>query len=180
MQNFFTDLEAAGFSDTNNVQELNTAIAKQTVTSSLTSLLPQDYLDVIEKFEDIERRQALLSVANNISLFIKTKFNDSRLSDSWYLRGTLPNSYHQGLGTNKLSILASQLKRLDESIRKDKEKVRELDAKLAGKEKVSYRARISLDNTGQRINENLSRNKYLQEEFYFAFIDLESSIGGLY
>ena len=89
MQNFFADLEAVGFNDTNDVQELQTTIAMDTVTSSLTSLMPMDYLDVIEKFEDVERRKMLLTVANNISLFIKTKYNDSRLSNSWYLRGTL-------------------------------------------------------------------------------------------
>ncbi len=180
MQNFFTALETVGFNDTNNVQALHTGIAKNTVTSSLTSLLPQDYLDVIEKFEDPEKRKALLAVANNISLFIKTKFNDSRLSNSWYLRGTLPNSYHQGLGTNKLSVLASKLIRLDESIRKDKERVRELDAKLANKEKVSSKTLNSLDNTGQRLRENLAQKDRLQEEFYFAFVDLESSVGGVY
>ena len=180
MQNFFTALETVGFNDTNNVQALHTGIAKNTVTSSLTSLLPQDYLDVIEKFEDPEKRKALLAVANNISLFIKTKFNDSRLSNSWSLRGTLPNSYHQGLGTNKLSVLASKLIRLDESIRKDKERVRELDAKLANKEKVSSKTLNSLDNTGQRLRENLAQKDRLQEEFYFAFVDLESSVGGVY
>lgn len=180
MQNFFTALEAVGFNDTKSVEELRTAIAKEDVTSSLTSLLPQDYLDVIEKFEDIERRKALLAVANNISLFIKTKFNDSRLSASWHLRGIVPNSYHQGLGTSKLSLLASKLKKLDDSIRKDKERVRELDAKLDDKEKSSTRTLHSLDNTAQRLRDNLGRKKALQEEFYFAFVDLESSIGGVY
>ncbi|MFB2650586.1 hypothetical protein [Shewanella mangrovisoli] len=180
MQNFFTALETVGFNDTNNVQELHTGIPKDTVTSSLTSLLPQDYLDVIEKYEDAEKRRMLLAVANNISLFIKTKFNDSQLSNSWYLRGTLPNSYHQGLGTNKLSVLASKLIRLDESIRKDKERVRELDAKIANKEKVNSRTLNSLDNTDQRLRANLKLKNNLQEEFYFAFIDLESSVGGVY
>jgi hypothetical protein len=84
------------------------------------------------------------------------------------------------LGTNKLSVLASKLIRLDESIRKDKERVRELDAKLANKEKVSSKTLNSLDNTGQRLRENLAQKDRLQEEFYFAFVDLESSVGGVY
>lgn len=180
MQNFFADLEAVGFNDTNDVQELQTTIAMDTVTSSLTSLMPMDYLDVIEKFEDVERRKMLLTVANNISLFIKTKYNDSRLSNSWYLRGTLPNSYYQGLGTNKLSVLASKLKRLDDSIRKGQERISELDAKLAGKEKISSRAISAIEKSEQKLRANLELKRNLQEEFYFAFVDLESSIGGVY
>ena len=143
MRYFFDNLESAGFNNAHSVAALVSYADKELVKSKFTKSMPSNYLKVINELTDHSKKEVLLTVAHNINLYIKTKFGDTRIFEDWVTNGVIPSSYHNGLNSRNLSLIAKDI--------------------------IKFSERIN------RQEKSKSENK-----FYFALIDLESSLGGIY
>ena len=176
MDSFFTNLEKTGFKNTRTVKALKPLNDKGAASNNLSQSLPKEYLKVITGLYDIKRRNSLLNIANNINLFLKTKFNETNIYHQWSSSGTIPFHYHNGLNSKHLSFIAHRILKIRERLIVDRQRVSELESK----DKANKRQVASLEKAYQRIHDNEQKLKDYEETFYFEFVDFESSLGGIY
>ena len=180
MRDFFDDLEGAGFSSVKNVAPVTRYLDKEHVSSKLTKSIPRDYLEVINGISDTNKNKSLLDVAKNINLYIKTKFGETPIHDDWFANGVIPMAYHKGLDTRALAQVAKKIVNLNKRLKNDEMKLSEVESKVDQDKSPTKRQQLVMDNAGERIRVNQSKKEKLEEEFYYAFVDLESSLGGIY
>lgn len=176
MTNFFISLDSIGFKSAYDIEALQPSHDKESTQKVLNQSLPKNYLYVIKDFSDTDRRKILLEKANRISLFIKTKFGGTNIFSQWSEMGTIPHYYHSGLNTKTISFLAKNILRLRKRIGIDEDKIVQLESI----EKATKKQTISLEKASDRISNNKKEVSELESDFYFEFVDFESSLGGIY
>lgn len=180
MKNFFDKLESAGFKNAHSVEELVSNANNELVKSTLTKSMPLIYLKVINELTDQTKKEVLLTVANNINLYIKTKFGDTRIFENWVSNGVIPSTYHNGLNSRNLSLIAKNIIKISDRIKKDTSKIQTIEPKRSKDKPHSTRQVSVLENAYERISHNQREKSKYENEFYFTLIDLESSLGGIY
>lgn len=176
MEKFFNSLDSIGFKSVEDIESLKPTHDKERTRRSLNQSLPKEYLSVIKNLSNEKRRDILLKKASSINLFIKTKFNETNIFMQWSELGTIPHYYHNGLNTKTISFIAKSILRIRKKIESDKDRISQLESL----EKPRSQQIISLEKAHDRIKDNEVRLADLENEFYFEFIDFESSLGGIY
>jgi hypothetical protein len=176
MEDFFKNLDSIGFKSIEKIEPLTPSHDKEETRRSLNSSLPKEYLEVINKLSNEKRKDILLKLASSIHLFLKTKFNETGIFQQWADLGTIPHYYHKGLNTKNTSLLAGKIVRIRKKIDSDRDRI----SKLESLDKNTKQQTMSLEKAYTRRNRNREILKELENEFYFEFVDFESSLGGIY
>ncbi|EOE2083663.1 hypothetical protein ACKBF6_003441 [Vibrio cholerae] len=176
MEDFFRKLDDIGFKNTDDVAAYESNRDPSMTSINLEKLLPQEYLKVIDGYRDEKRKNKLKNVANNINLFLKTRFNDTGIYNQWSELGTIPNYYHKGMNSKSLAILASKIIKVRSLIEDCNYRM----AKLISKSKDNKRKIVSLDNIYNNLQLNIKNLEKYEDDFYYEFVDFESSLGGVY
>lgn len=176
MEDFFKNLDSIGFKSIEKIEPLTPSHDKEETRRSLNSSLPRKYLEVINKLSNVKRKDILLKLASSIHLFLETKFNGTGIFQQWADLGTIPHYYHKGLNTKKISLLAGNIIRIRKKVDSDGDRI----SRLEGLDKNTKQQTMSLEKACERISLNKEKLKKLEDEFYFEFVDFESSLGGIY
>ncbi|MBF79665.1 MULTISPECIES: hypothetical protein [Idiomarina] len=147
MESFFNSLDSVGFKFAGNIEPHKPIHGKSETKRTLEKSLPSEYLSVINKLLNPQKKKVLLKKANSINLFIKTKFGETNIYDQWSEIGVIPKYYYKGLNTSKISSLAKSIISLRDKIKKDKFRVREIEKldKPKTQQMASWTSQLSLD-----------------------------------
>lgn len=80
------------------------------------------------------------------------------------------------MNTKKISLLAGNIIRIRNKVDSDGDRI----SRLEGLDKNTKQQTMSLEKACERISLNKEKLKKLEDEFYFEFVDFESSLGGIY
>lgn len=174
LKTIINELDDTGFLDVKSVSTKRKKKSAKSISEELKNSLPPIYRTAIEYYEDRFKRSSLRKAANNITLYINSRYSNTPISKSWIENGRIPYFLGKGLGTTYISNLASDLIKTKKNIKREEFKLMNIE----NKKKIIKRDTQRIDKIDERLKKLISRKEKIQDDFYYKFLDLESSLAG--